>query len=532
MRSERVVRESWLAGNLAQLDEMQSELEHSSPGGSPTRRSIQKGHSPLVMQSADAAQCGSLPHVPEEAACSASQADSIVGSGMAAAQPRLHAIRVVGGHEGNGMGTARWLDIEAGPASDAAAELQRTSAPATTVDEHPNSLQAVTTARKEARRRCLQERAELRASRIKEKHAAERQHMTTVRSAKPRLKREDLQQMGQQFAERGKQVVDSKSSEQLAHAPAFVVPVPKTIGTQPAESKSASTAKCGKQQASGSPSTGQWQCRRTGSRSLWTAEGLQDSAELHAQQPRRHDCDKASGVKPWKSRSVPAAISDKVGVQIFVPTSRPAPQAAKSHESAPPVEAAHDDGPDANGTINEVLVFSPPQRATCMRHITEAVRACTPPDLAAHDQCSSPLEEQQAALSDLQTFLDADSASTGQEQHDAGHMSTVQMSGSTAQSVQSGGGRSEGVSDKREVPKGALGATAVKIEELRMWLEAQLGADTLLSAYQYVQQLEAREQGKEVQAKLEQLLHPHEHLAYSIYKLVTLEEVCFGDFAS
>ena len=76
-------------------------------------------------------------------------------------------------------------------------------------------------------------------------------------------------------------------------------------------------------------------------------------------------------------------------------------------------------------------------------------------------------------------------------------------------------------------------ATAIKIDELRASLQAHLGSEKLLAAYRVVRKHQCERQFDAqaecaAQAELESLLAPDTHLAYTIHRLMTLEEMFFG----
>lgn len=77
------------------------------------------------------------------------------------------------------------------------------------------------------------------------------------------------------------------------------------------------------------------------------------------------------------------------------------------------------------------------------------------------------------------------------------------------------------------------GATAFKIDELRASLQSCLGSEKLLAAYRVVRKHQCERNfdakaERAAQAELESLLAPDTHLAYSIHRLMTLEEMFFG----
>jgi hypothetical protein len=74
--TRRLIRGSWIAGNLAQLDELQGELQRCSPGGSPTRRTMQHERSALAL--VDPQTRRSLPELPLQAGASGVAAGSAV----------------------------------------------------------------------------------------------------------------------------------------------------------------------------------------------------------------------------------------------------------------------------------------------------------------------------------------------------------------------------------------------------------------------------------------------------------------------
>lgn len=88
---------------------------------------------------------------------------------------------------------------------------------------------------------------------------------------------------------------------------------------------------------------------------------------------------------------------------------------------------------------------------------------------------------------------------------------------------------------KRVSREGALGSdvTVGKIEELRESLHAHLGSERFLAAYRVVRKHQREiffdgQAERAAQAELEQILAPDTHLAYSIYRLLTLEEMVLG----
>lgn len=71
-------------------------------------------------------------------------------------------------------------------------------------------------------------------------------------------------------------------------------------------------------------------------------------------------------------------------------------------------------------------------------------------------------------------------------------------------------------------------ATAAKVEELRMRLEAQLGEDRLLSAIKFLDSGAGMAPAGVVPPELEALLAPHTHFAYAVYRLRMMEDMVFG----
>jgi hypothetical protein len=379
------------------------------------------------------------------------------------------------------------------------------------------SLQQVKEAQRVARKQCLQERAHLRDSKLREKRAAQRAHQAAVQKVQPRVRRDELRQAGEQFAARAKEVVKGKSAEQMAQAPAFIVPA--SISSVPEQQGGRSSAfdrrlKDALAHAS-SHST----------RQLWTEDGLQDSAKLRASPPQSRSAALGAENKPWRARSLQRAQSDAVSVQIFVPA---------TNAGSPGNSQRQPDCESRNEAPHHPVAraCTPPHHLHALRQLTGIAEGDQRPQSPSPE--GSSLEGQRAALTDVQAFLDPDvgrppeAAQCGVDltaeagcTHEAGDSGeqNAEASGAAEQAQEGGTGR-----------QAAAGAsvTAVKVEELRMKLEAQLGGDTLMAAYQYLQQLDGQEHDKVVQAALEQLLAPNEHLAYSIYKLVTLESLVFS----
>jgi hypothetical protein len=388
------------------------------------------------------------------------------------------------------------------------------------------------------RQQQLAQHAQQRAVRKHEKKAAQQEHKAAVKRAKPRLRRTELRKVGQEFAARGSENVRSKSSAQLSQAPAFIVPVSTA---RPSEQfpPLCSESNEGKQ--------------ASGTRRVWTERGLLHSPDrMQFSTPFASICTKE---KPWRLRSVQRCPSDLPSVQIFVPAvseadlrsqptafmhaTRPHGDAQAWSHALPALAGCTDQGGiQANQAPVEACPasFGSPfqrlQQLSCLAGATapSPSRRSTPPS----PECS-PINRQRAALTDMQALLaaivpDSREAVVGscadvatnnpsmrpatEQELDARH--SISSSGCLAAGMQAVGGAGSGV-------------TAVKIEELRMKLEIQLGPEKLLAAYTYLQQFDSQEHDKVVQVKLEQLLSPDEHLAYSIYKLLTLEQLVFGN---
>lgn len=313
----------------------------------------------------------------------------------------------------------------------------------------------------------------------------QKDHHAAVRRAKPRVHRAELRRVGEQFAARAG---DSKTAGQMSHVAAFIVP------------ESASPSGLIRSQE-GSDKPGRASPR------MWTHDGLMRIRHTAAAdaQPDVSEVGAAAG-KPWRRAPDQRTGSHGPMVQIFVPAAHSLGRRAQAENLAEHSQRGLPPSPETGGGLAHSRQAQAP-----------GAQPVVAPHTASPDQL--PISRRQTALVEMQTLLRGDpdfgsaagplpAAAFSCEDRTAKHRDGVE---STDHGVDGAG----------------ASMTAVKVEELRMWLESQLGPQKLMEAYVFLQRLDGPGADDTDQQRFEDLLAPSQHLAYYIYKLLTLERVVF-----
>ncbi|KXZ45774.1 hypothetical protein GPECTOR_50g567 [Gonium pectorale] len=369
-------------------------------------------------------------------------------------------------------------------------------------------LAAAVKSREEARKREAEELAQ--------HMSAHREH---VRAAKSRINKEQLSELGAQFAARmaglatggsagdgggGSSAAESAAS--TAGGQVLVVDLggPQAARASPPRSRprNASPARGGRGGAAGATAS---PLARAKAQSGGSAAGSDsDNAAAASGRP------KPAVEPPWKQRHKPAKASEFPAVQIFTPFG----------SGLDAAQSAAGDGGDGSADGDDV----DPQAAASVLEV----------------------------LAQIHNVLEDDE----DEEGDSGGAARRRRSGGTTDDEDgdgdddagqggAGGGRTGGaLPAAARSGADAAAANALRVEQLRIDLEKQLGATAFVAAYRCLRDMQERADAQDADAEdgagaaaagagstqlqLEAIMGPQLHLARQVHKLITLEDAVFS----
>ncbi|KAG2502134.1 hypothetical protein HYH03_000622 [Edaphochlamys debaryana] len=434
----------------------------------------------------------------------------------------------------------REAELEEMRKANAVAREQRKAAAAKRTHESAVAVRARMVERqKEMERHLVEQKAEMEAkarkamqlaAAIRQKEDAKRKeaeevahqlsaHKEQVRAAKARVSKDQLNQLGAQFAARMASAGGAGAADGAAPAQVLVDLAPKSSGGSegkaPVRQPSAKPAKAGSAASAGSsPARASPSRRRPGAAAT-------PSPLAKPGPPRRTNSGSGAAASdgevagpsgrarapvepPWKHKHAKAKAGEFPEVQIFTPFGSGLDLKAAADGAAQAAAAAAEDDHGQAAGVLEVLaqihtvlgVDGGEDGGRTGAHGTPGVR-----------------------------LKSAGSASGRRSQHSPGDDEDGSGGGAPA----GGGGAA------------AAAANALKVEQLRIELERQLGPDTLLAAYRCLRELRDRaDDGGDgegegdsagtaaTQRELERVLGSKLHLARVVHKLLTLEDAVFS----